>query len=39
MTRLVLFALFLTASGAAMAQSRPAAAETARAVQQKYDRV
>lgn len=39
MTRFLLSALLLTAPAAAAGQTRPAAVETARAVQQKYDRV
>jgi outer membrane lipoprotein carrier protein len=39
MTRLLLSALLLTAPAVAAGQERPPALETARAVQQKYDRV
>jgi outer membrane lipoprotein carrier protein len=39
MIRLVLPALLLIAPAAALAQTRPAAADAAKAVQQKYDRV
>ncbi|HEX9367150.1 MAG TPA: outer membrane lipoprotein chaperone LolA [Vicinamibacterales bacterium] len=39
MTRLLLSTLLLTAPAVAAGQARPAAVDTARAVQQKYDRV